>query len=446
MAVINIEVQRKYNELSQFETLQSFNEYYRNLTKVIAKERLLTKKHQAILKALFHASVKGKGVCHMKYATLCKKADVKSTSTIHSFLKVAKEFGFLKNVAEVETVDNTRPADRRGGKAFTYFVFQADTNLVSSVKNENQIENQIENGIENREGSTNLTVPTVESTSSDTNQVFKQGFNQDLNTYKNHTSSIHTSYEESNETMNVENDVNNVVVDFEFSKDGGEEVANELVAPTQTVVETTKVVEEVIAETPKAVAESVVETAEVIAETPEEVVTLSKEETLEAFGVPSEFYQAVFPLGLSTQDIVSLYTKSIAKGVEQELAPHYPEQAKVFHVEQYLDVVKTAAVRTRFVINSNKGTRKEIRNVVGYFLRTLMNSLGEKFVADHIYSTLISCQVELEAEYIDDSNVLDFAVLTLMQDTFRGKMDYEGVLDMVLNVLDKRENSPDFAA
>lgn len=435
MAVIQEEVQRKYEELSQFESLQSFNDYYRLLAKKLKSEGLLTKKQQDILETLFQAAVSGKGVCHMKYATLCKKADVKSTGTIHSFLKVAKELGFLKNVAEVEKVDNTRPATRRGGNAFTYFVFQANTEIVSTNTDEMRNENRNEKRFDNREGSMNLTAPTVESTFSDTNQVFNQEFNQELNTYKNHTSSIHTSYEESNETMNFENDVNNVVVDFEFSKDGGEEVANELVAPTQTVVETTKV----IAETPKVV-------EEVIAETPEEVVTLSKTETLEAFGVPSEFYQAVFPLGLSTQDIVSLYTKSIAKGVEQELAPHYPEQAKAFHVEQYLDVVKTAAVRTRFVINSNKGTRKEIRNVVGYFLRTLMNSLGEKFVADHIYSTLIECQIELEAEYIDDSNVLDFAVLTLMQDTFRGKMDYEGVLDMVLNVLDKRENSPDFAA
>lgn len=417
MAVIQEEVQRKYEELSQFESLQSFNDYYRLLAKKLKSEGLLTKKQQDILETLFQAAVSGKGVCHMKYATLCKKADVKSTGTIHSFLKVAKELGFLKNVAEVEKVDNTRPATRRGGNAFTYFVFQANTEIVSTNTNEMRNENRNEKRFDNREGSTNLTAPTVESTFSDTNQVFNQEFNQDLNTYKNHTSSIHTSYEESDETMNVENGVNNVVVDFEFSKDGGEEVVNELVAPTQTV-----------------------------AETPEEVVTLSKTETLEAFGVPSEFYQAVFPLGLSTQDIVSLYTKSIAKGVEQELAPHYPEQAKAFHVEQYLDVVKAAAVRTRFVINSNKGTRKEIRNVVGYFLRTLMNSLGEKFVADHIYSTLIECQIELEAEYIDDSNVLDFAVLTLMQDTFRGKMDYEGVLDMVLNVLDKRENSPDFAA
>lgn len=388
MAVINLEVHRKYNELSQFETLEAFNLYYRKLTKTIKSEGLLTPKQQDILTTLFRSAKSGQGVCHMKYATLCKKAGVKSTSTIHAFLKVAKELGFLKNVAEVETVGNTKAATRRGGNAFTYFVFQSDTELVSSTEIEALSDKRIEQPIENRPESIELTAPTVEDVSSDVKQVFKQDLKQEL---KN----IHTSYEDAS----VENESTHVVMEVEVSK-----------------------------------------------EREEELVTISKEDELKSFGVPSEFYHAILPLGLATKDIVALYTKSIAKGIEQDLAATYPEQAKSFHVKHYLDAVKSAAVRTRFVINSNKGTRKEIRNVVGYFLRTLLTLLGEKFEAELVLSTLIECQTELESDYIDDSAVIDFAVLTLVQTVFRDKMDYEGVLDIVLNVLENYEIASETAA
>ncbi|KRF59827.1 hypothetical protein ASG97_00110 [Bacillus sp. Soil745] len=119
-----------YRSLSQFDSLESFNEHYRKLTYTYAE--LLDQKpsFKAILKVLFDSAPSTFGVPFMKRETLAEKAGV-SLRSVGNFLKVASEtFG-------ITTLKQLGKKDKRyGGYAYLVYVFSPLSNLRPHPPNE----------------------------------------------------------------------------------------------------------------------------------------------------------------------------------------------------------------------------------------------------------------------------------------------------------------------
>lgn len=119
-----------YRSLSQFDSLESFNEHYRKLTYTYAK--LLDQKpsFKAILKALFDSAPSTFGVPFMKRETLAEKAGV-SLRSVGNFLKIATDtFG-------ITTLKQLGKKDKRyGGYAYLVYVFSPLSNLRPHPPNE----------------------------------------------------------------------------------------------------------------------------------------------------------------------------------------------------------------------------------------------------------------------------------------------------------------------
>ncbi|WP_342604164.1 hypothetical protein [Peribacillus sp. FSL E2-0159] len=105
-----------YRSLSQFDSLESFNEHFRKLTYTYAE--LLDQKPsiKAVLSALFKLGAKTFGVAFPKRETLAKKAGV-SLRTVDNFIKAASNFGIIVEKAL------GRKDKRFGGYANNIYVF-----------------------------------------------------------------------------------------------------------------------------------------------------------------------------------------------------------------------------------------------------------------------------------------------------------------------------------
>ena len=79
-------------------------------------------------------------------------------------------------------------------------------------------------------------------------------------------------------------------------------------------------------------------------------------------------------MALSTPKQVELLNGGIVTHLQIALSRKYPAFLRNFDLSAYTDAVQSAAVRTAYV-----SKRKQVRNVVGYFLKTLVALISESF-------------------------------------------------------------------
>lgn len=123
---------------------------------------------------------------------------------------------------------------------------------------------------------------------------------------------------------------------------------------------------------------------------------LSPQQTLDAFNVPVGIQRALMPLSLPVAKLLTLVnpqdTRSIVNHVQSALIAEFPKVAANFDMESYTDVIHSAAVRTAWVAK-----RKPVRNIVGYFLKTLVTELRKAFM-----DVTVECLAEITVEELGE--------------------------------------------
>ena len=89
-------------------------------------------------------------------------------------------------------------------------------------------------------------------------------------------------------------------------------------------------------------------------------------ETLNAFNIDQSLIRAIQPLALSTSKQVELLNGGIVTHLQIALSRKFAAFMRNFDLSAYTDAIQSAAIRTAFVAK-----RKQVRNLVGYFLKTL---------------------------------------------------------------------------
>lgn len=87
---------------------------------------------------------------------------------------------------------------------------------------------------------------------------------------------------------------------------------------------------------------------------------------LNAFNIDQSLIRAIQPLALSTSKQVELLNGGIVTHLQIALSRKYPAFMRNFDILAHLDAIQSAAIRTAYVAK-----RKQIRNIVGYLLKTL---------------------------------------------------------------------------
>lgn len=125
-------------------------------------------------------------------------------------------------------------------------------------------------------------------------------------------------------------------------------------------------------------------------------VALSPQQTLDAFDVPIEIQRALMPLSLPVAKLLTLVnpndTRNIVTHVQSALIGEFPKVAANFDMQSYTDVIASAAVRTAWVAK-----RKPVRNIVGYFLKTLITELRKAFMA-----LTVECLAEITVDELGE--------------------------------------------
>ncbi|WP_052169378.1 hypothetical protein [Exiguobacterium sp. ZWU0009] len=97
-------------------------------------------------------------------------------------------------------------------------------------------------------------------------------------------------------------------------------------------------------------------------------------EVLNAFNIDQSLIRAIQPMALSTSKQVELLNGGIATHLQNALSRKFPAFMRNFDILSHLDAIQSAAIRTAFV-----SKRKQVHNIVGYFLRTLVALISESF-------------------------------------------------------------------
>lgn len=95
---------------------------------------------------------------------------------------------------------------------------------------------------------------------------------------------------------------------------------------------------------------------------------------LNAFNIDQSLICAIQPLALSTSKQVELLNGGIVTHLQIALSRKFPAFLRNFDILAHIDAVQSAAVRTAYV-----SKRKQVHNIVGYFLRTLVALISESF-------------------------------------------------------------------
>lgn len=98
-------------------------------------------------------------------------------------------------------------------------------------------------------------------------------------------------------------------------------------------------------------------------------------EILNAFNIDQSLIRAIQPLALSTSKQVELLNGGIVTHLQIALSRKFPAFLRSLDLSAYTDAVQSAAIRTAYVAKRSK----QVRNVVGYFLRTLVALISESF-------------------------------------------------------------------
>lgn len=128
----------------------------------------------------------------------------------------------------------------------------------------------------------------------------------------------------------------------------------------------------------------------------EAVVEATPQQTLDAFNVPADIQRALMPLSLPVAKLLTLVnpqdTRNIVNHVQSALIGDFPKVAANFDMTAYADVIQSAALRTAWVAK-----RKPVRNVVGYFLKTLVTLLREAFMV-----VTVECLAEITVDELGE--------------------------------------------
>lgn len=95
-------------------------------------------------------------------------------------------------------------------------------------------------------------------------------------------------------------------------------------------------------------------------------------EILNAFNIDQSLIRAIQPLALSTSKQVELLNGGIVAHLQIALSRKFPAFLRNFDILAHLDAIQSAAIRTAYVAK-----RKQVRNLVGYFLKTLVVLISE---------------------------------------------------------------------
>ena len=95
---------------------------------------------------------------------------------------------------------------------------------------------------------------------------------------------------------------------------------------------------------------------------------------LNAFNINQSLIRATQPLALSATKQFELLNGGIVIHLQIALSRKFRAFMRNFDILAHLDAIQSAAVRTAFVAK-----RKQVRNIVGYFLRTLVALISESF-------------------------------------------------------------------
>ena len=166
-------------------------------------------------------------------------------------------------------------------------------------------------------------------------------------------------------------------------------------------------------------------------------VVVSPQEALEAFGVSPALRRSLLPLALPADKILTLVnpqdTRNIVNHVQHALMADFPKVAANFELDKYVDVIASAAVRTAWMAK-----RKHVRNIVGYFLKTLVNSLRKAFMAMTVDCLADYAVEELGEIAYESLDVPYFA--EYLSDVAAAWVDAELVKTTVNGVLDALQN------
>lgn len=98
-------------------------------------------------------------------------------------------------------------------------------------------------------------------------------------------------------------------------------------------------------------------------------------EVSNAFGIDQSLIRSIQPLALSTPKQVELLNGGIVTHLQIALSRKYPAFMRNFDILAHLDAIQSAAIRTAYV-----SKRKQVRNIVGYFLKTLTTLIDAELV------------------------------------------------------------------
>lgn len=161
-------------------------------------------------------------------------------------------------------------------------------------------------------------------------------------------------------------------------------------------------------------------------------------ETLEAFGAPEDLYRALLPLALDVDELFVLLnrrdTRSMVHHVQHMLMAEFHAAAFRFDPAQYVDTIRSAALRTAWVAK-----RKRVHNVTGYFLKTLVTLLREAFMALSAGCVADMAKRELG---LDDDDLVPYNTLTwepfalILKDEARHWVGTDFIDDVARSALD----------
>lgn len=97
-------------------------------------------------------------------------------------------------------------------------------------------------------------------------------------------------------------------------------------------------------------------------------------DVLNAFNIDQSLIRAIQPLALPVAKQVELLNGGIVTHLQIALSRKFPAFMRNFDILAHLDAIQSAAIRTAYVAK-----RKQVRNLVGYFLRTLVVLISESF-------------------------------------------------------------------
>lgn len=112
-------------------------------------------------------------------------------------------------------------------------------------------------------------------------------------------------------------------------------------------------------------------------------------EVLNAFNIDQSLIRATQPLALSTSKQVELLNGGIVVHLQIALSRSYPAFMRSLDLSAYTDAIQSAAIRTAFVAK-----RKQIQNVVGYFLKTLTTLIDAELAA-------LAAEIAVEATEVE---------------------------------------------